>query len=336
MSRFEAPPEASGRSAGDYWDEDAQRYDAANARTQRELTTAALRLAAATAGPTAAPGPRRWLPRGSVVADIGCGSGLSGLALGATGLAWVGVDVSAGMLGVCTTAGGGAGAVALADIGQGLPLRAGCADGAVSISAVQWLLQPPGGAARTARFFFALRAALRPPQPRRASAAAAGVLQAYLSTAGALHCRACSPAQSVRWLGCTPARRGPFGCHAQTWFGMPANQRVATRKHVPQRRRPRSRRPRAARVSTRPSSLTGPTTPRRASISFSCSSRELGLQFSSSSNSSSNSSSSTSTTRSSGSSTSTRSSGSGSRLELRQRQQRGAALDPAASTSAPT
>jgi 18S rRNA (guanine1575-N7)-methyltransferase len=48
----------------------------------------------------------------------------------------------------------------LADLGQGLPLRGGCFDGAISISAVQWLCNADTAAAdprkRLRRFFESL------------------------------------------------------------------------------------------------------------------------------------------------------------------------------------
>jgi len=79
-----------------------------------------------------------------LILDIGCGSGLSGDALAAAGHAWVGLDVSADMLGVAHERGCGAGGSAggdllLADMGQGFGFRAGMFDGAISVSALQWL-----------------------------------------------------------------------------------------------------------------------------------------------------------------------------------------------------
>ena len=75
--------------------------------------------------------------------DLGCGSGLSGQVVEEAGHSWVGVDISAAMLDValerkeeedisaCDLVQG--------DLGQGLPFRAGSFDGAISISALQWL-----------------------------------------------------------------------------------------------------------------------------------------------------------------------------------------------------
>lgn len=67
-----------------------------------------------------------------------CGSGLSGEIISEHGHAWVGVDISKAMLDVardreCE------GDLILGDIGNFLPFRSGSFDGAISISAVQWL-----------------------------------------------------------------------------------------------------------------------------------------------------------------------------------------------------
>ncbi|KAA0159680.1 hypothetical protein FNF28_05785 [Cafeteria roenbergensis] len=72
------------------------------------------------------------------ILDIGCGSGLSGEALSSAGHAWVGTDISADMLTV-GLARGTPGDTLLSDMGQGLPFRTGSFDGAISVSAVQWL-----------------------------------------------------------------------------------------------------------------------------------------------------------------------------------------------------
>ncbi|VDL58718.1 unnamed protein product, partial [Hymenolepis diminuta] len=74
----------------------------------------------------------------ALILDIGCGSGLSGEVLTESGHSWVGIDISQAMLNVakereCE------GDLILGDIGQFLPFRSGTFDGAISISAVQWL-----------------------------------------------------------------------------------------------------------------------------------------------------------------------------------------------------
>ncbi|XP_013189637.1 probable 18S rRNA (guanine-N(7))-methyltransferase isoform X2 [Amyelois transitella] len=70
--------------------------------------------------------------------DIGCGSGLSGAVLEENGHMWFGMDISPAMLDVAVER-ETEGDLVLADIGQGVPFRAGCFDGAVSVSALQWL-----------------------------------------------------------------------------------------------------------------------------------------------------------------------------------------------------
>jgi 18S rRNA (guanine1575-N7)-methyltransferase len=86
------------------------------------------------------------LPAGvpALVLDVGCGSGLSGDVLAAAGHAWLGLDVAPAMLAAARErgslpGGGGLGDALLADMGQGFGLRAGAFDGAVSVSALQWL-----------------------------------------------------------------------------------------------------------------------------------------------------------------------------------------------------
>ncbi|XP_020288884.1 probable 18S rRNA (guanine-N(7))-methyltransferase [Pseudomyrmex gracilis] len=70
--------------------------------------------------------------------DIGCGSGLSGSVLEDKGHTWIGVDISSAMLDIAKEREID-GDLILGDMGQGLPFRAGIFDGAVSISALQWL-----------------------------------------------------------------------------------------------------------------------------------------------------------------------------------------------------
>mmetsp|Transcript_52292 Transcript_52292/g.122440 ORF Transcript_52292/g.122440 Transcript_52292/m.122440 type:complete len:277 (+) Transcript_52292:52-882(+) len=74
----------------------------------------------------------------SLVLDIGCGSGISGQAVSDAGHAWIGFDISKAMLDVAAEREVEGGLV-LADAGQGLRLRPGVFDGAISISAIQWL-----------------------------------------------------------------------------------------------------------------------------------------------------------------------------------------------------
>ena len=110
------------------------------------------------------------LPSPSLILDIGCGSGLSGEILSSVPASdggphiWVGMDISASMLDIALQR-GVQGDLLLADIGQGVPFRAGTFDAAISISAIQWLCNAessdtsPQG--RLTRFFNGLYASLR-------------------------------------------------------------------------------------------------------------------------------------------------------------------------------
>ncbi|KIW94400.1 uncharacterized protein Z519_04376 [Cladophialophora bantiana CBS 173.52] len=101
----------------------------------------------------------------SFILDIGCGSGLSGEILSGDGHIWVGMDISPSMLDIALQREDVEGDLFLADMGQGIPFRAGTFDAAISISAVQWLcnaessgVSPEG---RLRRFFDGLYASLR-------------------------------------------------------------------------------------------------------------------------------------------------------------------------------
>lgn len=105
----------------------------------------------------------------SFLLDIGCGSGLSGEILSSIPVSeggphtWIGLDISSSMLGVALTR-DVEGDLFLADAGQGIPFRPGSFDGAISISAVQWLCSAEGDEAPTTRlnrFFSTLYAALK-------------------------------------------------------------------------------------------------------------------------------------------------------------------------------
>ncbi|KAI0391123.1 S-adenosyl-L-methionine-dependent methyltransferase [Xylariaceae sp. FL0594] len=106
----------------------------------------------------------------SLILDVGCGSGLSGEILSAVPPEaggphiWIGMDVSPSMLDVALQR-DVEGDLMLADIGQGVPFRAGTFDAAISISAIQWLcnaessdISPMG---RLSRFFDGLYASLK-------------------------------------------------------------------------------------------------------------------------------------------------------------------------------
>ena len=105
------------------------------------------------------------LQEASFVLDVGCGSGLSGEILSEQGHTWLGMDISPSMLDIALQREAVEGDLFLADIGQGVPFRAGSFDAAISISAIQWLcnadsssVSPEG---RLRRFFDTLYASLR-------------------------------------------------------------------------------------------------------------------------------------------------------------------------------
>eukprot|EP01116_Phalansterium_solitarium_P000455 TRINITY_DN1029_c0_g1_i1.p1 TRINITY_DN1029_c0_g1~~TRINITY_DN1029_c0_g1_i1.p1 ORF type:complete len:303 (-),score=90.51 TRINITY_DN1029_c0_g1_i1:111-1019(-) len=94
--------------------------------------------------------------------DIGCGSGLSGAVLEEHGHMWVGIDISPHMLAIAAERGGGD--VFLGDMGDGMFFRPGMFDGAISVSALQWLCNADKRwhepRKRIARFFQTLYACL--------------------------------------------------------------------------------------------------------------------------------------------------------------------------------
>ncbi|RMZ55356.1 hypothetical protein APUTEX25_002214 [Auxenochlorella protothecoides] len=100
-----------------------------------------------------------------LLADLGCGSGLSTaalLSLGGSRHAVVGLDAAGGMLTLAAQDPVLRGCLARSDFGQGLPLRRASLQGAISVSALQWLFAAPDPARATRRFFADLHAALEP------------------------------------------------------------------------------------------------------------------------------------------------------------------------------
>ncbi|KAK9059549.1 hypothetical protein SSX86_020253 [Deinandra increscens subsp. villosa] len=120
---LQAPPEIF------YDDVEARKYTSSSriVGIQAELSERALELLAL---------PNDGIPR--LLLDIGCGSGLSGETISENGHQWFGIDISRSMLDVALERETD-GDLILGDMGQGLGLRPGVMDGAISISAVQWL-----------------------------------------------------------------------------------------------------------------------------------------------------------------------------------------------------
>eukprot|EP00889_Picochlorum_renovo_P000333 jgi/Picre1/27363/NNA_000330.t1 len=143
-----APPEIF------YNDTEARKYtdNSRIIKIQTALTERALELLAL---------PEDGTPK--LLLDLGCGSGLSGEALSEEGHIWVGTDISPHMLEVATEK-EVQGDLCLHDLGHGVPFRMGTFDGAISISAVQWLCNADTSAhdprKRLRRFFETLYASL--------------------------------------------------------------------------------------------------------------------------------------------------------------------------------
>jgi 18S rRNA (guanine1575-N7)-methyltransferase len=106
------------------------------------------------------------LPEGvpALLLDIGCGTGISGGILTDAGHHWLGADISRPMLEVALDD-ETEGDLMQADAGLGVTLRTGVLDGAVSVSALQWLCSADNSGQKPVRrlnaFFSALYASLR-------------------------------------------------------------------------------------------------------------------------------------------------------------------------------
>lgn len=151
MSRpeLQQPPEL-------FYDEtEARKYHASSrmVQIQAEIASRAIELLA--------------LPEGKThyILDIGCGSGLSGQALEDAGHHWLGFDISPHMLRVAQEADTTNGDLLYHDMGLGLPFRPASFDGAISISALQWLCYSESSdqvpRARLMRFFSSLYTVLK-------------------------------------------------------------------------------------------------------------------------------------------------------------------------------
>lgn len=149
MSRPEqiAPPEIF------YNELESQKYTASTRvqHIQAKMTLRALELL------NLAPTPH-------FILDVGCGSGLSGEILSEEGHLWVGMDISPDMLATALDR-DAEGDLFLADMGAGVPFRAGTFDAAISISAIQWLCNADTSTndpkQRLAQFFNTLYSSLK-------------------------------------------------------------------------------------------------------------------------------------------------------------------------------
>ncbi|GBG68968.1 hypothetical protein CBR_g3667 [Chara braunii] len=141
---LQAPPDVY------YNDKEARKYTTSSRiiEIQEKLTQRAVELLNL---------PKDGGPR--LLLDLGCGSGLSGECLSELGHHWIGWDISRPMLEVAMER-EVQGDLLLHDLGHGLGLRSAVFDGAISISAIQWLCNADrssdGPHQRLKRFFQSL------------------------------------------------------------------------------------------------------------------------------------------------------------------------------------
>jgi 18S rRNA (guanine1575-N7)-methyltransferase len=154
-SGFGSRPERTGAAERFYGRSEAAKYEQNSrmATTQRHLAERALHLLELKPGVPA------------LLLDVGCGTGYSGRPLEKAGHTWIGTDISENML-AAARAPTRQRDVVCADVGIGLGYRKGVFDGAVSISAVQWLCvatRPEHDPLkRCSKFFRGLHAVLAP------------------------------------------------------------------------------------------------------------------------------------------------------------------------------
>lgn len=148
-------PERTGAAEKFYNKSEASKYEQNSrmATTQRHLAERALHLIDLKEGVPA------------LILDVGCGTGYSGRPLEKAGHTWIGTDISESMLSAAR-APTRRRDVVCADVGVGLGYRKGSFDGAVSVSAVQWLCvatRPEHDPYKRCRkFFIGLHAVLAP------------------------------------------------------------------------------------------------------------------------------------------------------------------------------
>jgi len=149
-----ARPERTAAADKFYDASEAAKYEASArmSKTQRHLAERALHLL-------------DLKEPGAMLLDLGCGTGYSGTPLEKAGHLWIGLDISEGML-KAARAPHRRRDVICADLGAPLWLRKRIFDGAVSISAVQWLCHATKSghdpAKRVRQFFRGLKAVLLP------------------------------------------------------------------------------------------------------------------------------------------------------------------------------
>ncbi|CAB3403602.1 unnamed protein product [Caenorhabditis bovis] len=130
MASFKVRPEHTGPPQLYYNDTEASKYASNSHITaiQHEMAERALELLALPDG------------KSGLILDIGCGTGMSSEVLLDNGHIFMGLDVSEAMLGIARDDEDlEAGDFILQDMGLGMPFRPGTFDGAISISAIQWL-----------------------------------------------------------------------------------------------------------------------------------------------------------------------------------------------------
>jgi 18S rRNA (guanine1575-N7)-methyltransferase len=129
MASAKGRPEGSAPPEHFYNEIEARKYDSSSRMMtiQNEIANRAIEMLA--------------VPEGSpaLILDIGCGSGLSGEALEEAGYNWIGCDISRDMLQVASERESETGDLIHHDMGLGLPFRPASFDGAISVSALQWL-----------------------------------------------------------------------------------------------------------------------------------------------------------------------------------------------------
>lgn len=145
---FTGPPELF------YNEKESKKYSQNNhiIEIQRQMTERAYELLALEEG------------KSHLLLDIGCGSGLSGDVLSEHKQEWIGMDISESMLDIAIER-EIKGDLIHQDIGQGFSFRIGTFDGAISISAIQWLCNQDkkshNPARRLHKFFFSLYKCLK-------------------------------------------------------------------------------------------------------------------------------------------------------------------------------